>query len=153
MTECECGHAGLEHAAHEPRVCSKIDCHCFLYKAYNPFQPFLNKIDEASLQFETWYDRMFWLCDNMPFLFGMNNTQIVFFYWQYVYPKWNPEEEFLDKDLRKAIEGGAKPEGITRGFRLVKEKHPDKLKAFQNLRIWQGFMEKGYHDAALEMKA
>lgn len=152
MTLCLCSHTGEDHASHEPRVCAKIDCHCIKFRVGNPHTIFLTQIDRYIAQYDTWYDRMLWLCSNLNFICGMNNTEIVWFYWKYVYPKWDPEEEFLTPELKKAIEGDAKPETITRGFRAVKELHPEFVKKYQNLRMWQSYQEAGYSEGAIALK-
>ncbi|MCH7648846.1 MAG: hypothetical protein IIA83_09595 [Thaumarchaeota archaeon] len=152
VTICTCNHIGEDHSPHEPRVCKHIDCYCYQFKAKNQFEDQLNHIDKYVLQFEKWYDRLLWLCQNISFILGFSNTRIVFWYWKYVYPKWDPETEFLTEEIRKAIEGDAKPEAITRGFREVKELHPEMKKGFQNLVRWKSYNEAGYREAAVAMK-
>lgn len=149
---CNCGHAGEEHAANEPRVCKKIDCPCYKFQVSNEYADMLSKIDIFVAEFKKWDQRVAWLCKNMPFLLGFNNTQIIFWYWKYVYPKWDPETEFMSLEIKKAIEGGAKPEAISRAFRLYKEHNPDEVEKFKNLREWQRYNEEGYREGAIEKK-
>lgn len=150
---CDCGHHGEEHAANEPRVCKKIACPCYAYHTQNEYADMVSKIDIFVAEFKTWAERIEWICENMPFVLGLNNTQFIFWYWKFVYPKWNPEEEFMFEETKTAIERGAKPEAITRAFRLYKEHHPNEVEKFKNLRMWQKYHEAGYREGAIESKS
>lgn len=146
---CTCGHHGSEHAGNEPRVCKVISCNCYLFQTSNPYSLHLTNIDKFVQQFKKWEERFDYLCKEMPFLYGLTNTEIVFWYWRFVYPFWNPEEEFLTEELKTAIHGNAKPEAITRGFRAHKAKHPESREKFKNLQMWQAFQEAGYREASI----
>ena len=104
-------------------------------------------------QFEKWEERFDYLCKEMPFLYGLTNTEIIFWYWKYVFPRWDPEEEFMTEEISTAIKGDAKPEAITRGFRAHKMKHPEEKAKFQNLVMWQNYHEAGYREAAILSKS
>ena len=150
---CHCNHEGREHAGNEPRVCKVISCNCYNFQSQNPYALHLSNIDRFVEQFQKWEERFDYLCENMPFLYGLNNTQIVFWYWKFVYPRYDPEEEFLTLELRKAIEGDAKPEAITRGFRAHKMKHRKEQDQFGNLIMWQKYNEAGYIEGAIASKS
>jgi len=149
---CDCGHSGEDHAGTEPRVC-KVCYNCYAFHTQNAYADMLSKIDIFVAQFHTWAERIDWICKNMPFVLGLNNTQFIFWYWKFVYPKWNPEEEFMYEDTKKAIELEAKPEAITRAFRLYKENNPHEVEKFKNLRMWQKYNEAGYREAAITSKS
>jgi len=152
MSQCFCTHAGEDHSPHEPRVCKHIDCNCYKFRESDPYAQFLTTIDRYIEKFDDWYDRMFWLAKNLNFICGFTNTELVFWYWRYVYPKWDAETEFLSEELKKAIQGDAKPESITRGMRLVKEKNPDFVEKHQHLKLWQSYNEEGYREGAIGQK-
>lgn len=149
---CFCGHEGRAHEATEPRVCKSIQCSCFQFKAQNPYALHLSNIDRFVEQFEKWEAKFDYLCKNMPFLYALTNTEIVFWYWKYVYPRWDPEEEFMIDSIKTAIHANAKPEAITRGFRAHKMKHRKEQEQFGNLVMWQGYNEAGYREAAIASK-
>jgi len=149
---CFCGHCGREHSGTEPRVCKVIQCNCFQFRTSNPYALHLSNIERFIEQFKKWEERFDYLCKEMPFLYGLTNTEIVFWYWRFVYPFWNPEEEFMTEEIKTAIHAGAKPEAITRGFRMHKAKHRTEQEKFSNLVMWQSFNEEGYRQAAIESK-
>ena len=150
---CFCGHHGKDHAGTEPRVCKVISCSCYQFRSQNPYAMHLSNIDRFVEQFEEWEQRFDELCKMMPFLYGLNNTEIIFWYWKYVYPLYDPEEEFLTPELKTAIHSKAKPEAITRGFRAHKAKHRDQQNQFKNLKMWQSYQEAGYREGAIASKS
>lgn len=150
---CNCGHHGTEHAGTDPRVCRVIGCNCFLFQSENPYALHLSNIDRYVEQFEKWEERFDYLCENMPFLYGLTNTEIIFWYWKYVYPHYDPEEEFMTPEIKTAIHADAKPEAITRGFRAHKMKHRKEQEQFSNLVMWQKYNEAGYMEAAIASKS
>jgi len=89
----------------------------------------------------------------MPFLYGLDNTEMMFWYWKYVYPHYDPETEFMTDEIKTAIKADAKPEAIFRGFRKHKETHREEQNRFGNLVLWQKYHEAGYREAAIESKS
>jgi len=152
---CVCTHVGEDHAAREPRVCKKISCNCYQYRARVPevYSQFLTKFDKYKKDFETKYELMEWVCSNMPFLAGFTNSRLLFWWWKYVCPRWDPTEEFLDEDRQKLLMKDAKPEVIIRVFRLFKEIHPEFIQTWKNLNQWQDYMEEGIKEGVVEIKS
>jgi hypothetical protein len=109
-------------------------------------------IDKVIRSFKTWSDRFEWLGKNCNFIFGFTNTEIIFWYWKHVYPKWDAETEFLFDTTKKSIMGGAKPESITRAFRLAAEKHPEWIEAYGNTTYWKRIQEEGHREGAIALK-
>lgn len=149
---CHCGHGGREHAGNEPRVCKIISCNCDYFKSQNPYALHLSNIDRYVDKFKKWKEKFDYLCEIMPFLYAMNNTEIMWWYWKYVYPHYDPKEEFMTDEIETAILTSAKPEAITRGFRKHKETHREQQHQFENLVMWQSFNEAGYREAAIDSK-
>jgi len=149
---CYCGHHGREHAGTEPRVCKVISCKCYQFSKQNPYAEDMHNIDRFVREFKTFAEKFDWLCKEMPFLYGLNDTEIIFWYWKYVYPLWDPETEFMTPEVKTAIQSNAKPSVVSRGFRKHREMHPEEKNKYKNLVLWQSYKEAGYREAAVNDK-
>ena len=130
VIRCICGH--VNHAPTEPRVCiEEVYCQCPRYRPSDNYSPFLSDIDKYMKEFDEWEDKMRWVLNNLKFFRNYSNTELVIAWWQYIWPRWNPFEEFLTEQTFKAICAEAKPEAITRARRLMVEPETENFQQFE----------------------
>ena len=107
------------------------------------------RIDYFVNEFNNWDDRMEALCRYNEKLVGLNNTEIVWWYWKNVYPIWDSDIEVLGPERKAMIMKNAKPETIARALRMYKEHNPDIAAKYSNLKRWQTSKAIAYREAVI----
>ena len=131
---CVCGHEGVAHLSRGERCCMLVNCKCMKFKRFEKAM-LQSEIDQAMVHFhemEKTIERVRWVFENLKFFRNYDEFDLGIA-WGIHILKYNPYEEFMDKDIYTRLKKWGKPASIGRAARRLREEcvkklHPNECK-------------------------